>query len=279
MKIAQIDAFAAHPFRGNGAAVVLLDRPLQTRYLQQLAAECRQSETAFLLREKDEWLLRWFTPTTEVELCGHGTLAAARALSHWDELPNGHTLGLQTRSGRLTVERHDPTLGLQLPTGELVAAAIDPALTTLLGATPQRCWTSSLAYDVVLMDDLFPLAVLEVAQEQLLGRSCRGLVVMQAANGTTAADYQLRFFAPRVGIPEDPVTGSAHALVAPYWFGTTGRTSLRAEQRSARGGQLTLTQAGPHHVVLEGEASLIWDGNLQVRFPPGEGRGWQEWRS
>lgn len=275
MKIAQIDAFSARPLRGNGAAVVCLDAPLGALPLQQLAAECSQSETAFLLRQQNHWLLRWFTPTTEVALCGHGTLAAARALACWGELADGHTLRLHTRSGPLAVERHDPTFGVQLPTGQLQAAAVDPALAVLLGATPRRCWTSSLAYEVVLMDDRFPLATMAIDQEQLARRPCSGLVVMQAADGTAAADYQLRFFAPRLGIPEDPVTGSAHALVAPYWFAATGRSTLRAEQWSARGGALTLTRAGAQQVVLDGETALVWDGTVHACFPPAQDGGWQ----
>ena len=276
MKIAQIDAFSARPLGGNGAAVVRLDRPLGALPLQQLAAECGQSETAFLLRQQNRWLLRWFTPTTEVALCGHGTLAAARALACWGELANGQTLRLHTRSGPLAVKRHDPTFGVQLPTGQLQAAAVDPDLAVLLGATPRRCWTSSLGYEVVLMGDgdRFPLATMAIDQEQLRKRPCSGLVVMQAADGT-AADYQLRFFAPRLGIPEDPVTGSAHALVAPYWFAATGRSTLRAEQWSARGGALTLTRAGAQQVVLDGETTLVWDGTIHACFPPSQDGGWQ----
>ena len=276
MKIAQIDAFSARPLRGNGAAVVLLDAPLGAVALQQLAAECRQSETAFLLAQQNRWLLRWFTPTTEVALCGHGTLAAARALALWGELPDGQTLHLHTRSGPLAVKRHDPTFGLQLPTGQLQAAVIDPALVALLGATPQHRWISSLAYDVVLVDDRFPLATMAIDQEQLRKRRCQGLVVMQAADVTVAADYQLRFFAPRLGIPEDPVTGSAHALVAPYWFAATGRSTLRAEQWSARGGVLTLTRAGAQQVVLDGATALIWDGTVRAGFPPAQDKDWRE---
>ena len=280
MRIAQVDAFTTQPFGGNGAAVVLLGGPVTGRSLQALAAECAQSETAFLLPLQGQWLLRWFTPTLEVDLCGHGTLAAARALSHWGVLAPGQPMDLHSRSGALPVEQRREGFRVQLPTGQLHQAPLDPGLDQLLGTPVQQRWTSSLRYEVALVDATFPLAALTLDQDELRQRPCLGLVVMQTGPPGTAGgdcpDYALRFFAPRAGIPEDPVTGSAHALVAPYWLARTGGGLLKARQLSPRGGHLRLLQRGEDHVVLEGEAALVWSGELLAPLEPGGQQAWED---
>ncbi len=280
MRIAQVDAFTAQPFGGNGAAVVLLSDPVTGQSLQALAAECAQSETAFLLPLQGQWLLRWFTPTLEVDLCGHGTMAAARALSHWGVLAPGQALDLHSRSGPLPVEQRGAGFRVQLPTGQLHKAPLDSGLDQLLGTPVQQRWTSSLRYEVAMVESTFPLATLALDQDQLRQRPCLGLVVMQAGQLATAGaespDYLLRFFAPRAGIPEDPVTGSAHALVAPYWLARTGRTLLNARQVSRRGGRLRLWQRGEDQVVLEGETALVWSGELMANLEAGGQRLWED---
>ena len=280
MRIAQVDAFTAQPFGGNGAAVVLLSEPVTGQSLQALAAECAQSETAFLLPLQGQWLLRWFTPTLEVDLCGHGTMAAARALSHWGVLAPGQAMDLHSRSGPLPVEQRGAGFRVQLPTGQLHQVPLDPGLDQLLGTSVQQRWTSSLRYEVAMVESAFSLATLALDQDQLRQRPCLGLVVMQAGHVATAGaespDYLLRFFAPRAGIPEDPVTGSAHALVAPYWLARTGRTLLNARQVSRRGGRLRLWQRGEDQVVLEGETALVWSGELMANLEPGGQRLWED---
>jgi len=280
MRIAQVDAFATRPFGGNGAAVVLLAGPVTGQSLQTLAAECAQSETTFLLHLRGQWLLRWFTPTLEVDLCGHGTLAAARALSHWGVLAPGQRLDLNTRSGALPVEQRGAGFRIRLPTGRLHQAPPEPGLDQLLGTPVQQRWTSSLHYEVALVDTAFPLAVLTPDQEQLRQRPCLGLVVMQAGRPDAAErdppDYALRFFAPRAGIPEDPVTGSAHALVAPYWFARTGGRLLKAQQLSRRGGCLQVLAEGGEQVALEGETALVWSGELLAGLAPGDRQDWED---
>lgn len=278
LRIAQVDAFTTRPFGGNGAAVVLLGDPVTGQSLQALAVECAQSETAFLLHLQGQWLLRWFTPTLEVDLCGHGTMAAARALSHWGVLVPGQPMDLHSRSGALPVEQVDTGFRVELPTGQLHQAPLDPGLDQLLGTPVQQRWTSSLRYEVALVGTTFPLAALALDQNKLRRRPCLGLVVMQAgtpgAAGVDCPDYALRFFAPQAGIPEDPVTGSAHALVAPYWLARTGRDLLKAEQVSRRGGRVRLLRRGEDQVVLEGETALVWSGELLATLEPG---GQQEW--
>jgi len=280
MRIAQVDAFATRPFGGNGAAVVLLTGPVTGQSLQTLAAECAQSETAFLLHLQEQWLLRWFTPTLEVDLCGHGTLAAARALSHWGVLTSGQRLDLHTRSGALPVEQWEAGFRIRLPTGRLHQAPPEPGLDQLLGTPVQQRWNSSLRYEVALVDTAFPLAALTPDQEQLRQRPCLGLVVMQAgpadAAGPAPPDYALRFFAPRAGIPEDPVTGSAHALVAPYWFARTGGRLLKAQQLSRRGGRLQVLAGGGEQVALQGETALVWSGELLAGLAPGGRQDWED---
>ena len=280
MRIAQVDAFATRPFGGNGAAVVLLSSPVTGQSLQALAAECAQSETAFLLRLQGQWLLRWLTPALEVDLCGHGTMAAARALSHWGVLTPGQRLDLHTRSGALPVEQWGAGFRIQLPTGRLDQASPEPGLEQLLGTPVQQRWTSSLRYEVALVDADLPLAALRLDQEQLRRRPCLGLVVMQASPPGTAEadppDYALRFFAPQAGIPEDPVTGSAHALVAPYWFARTGRHLLKAQQLSRRGGRLRLLARGGDQVALEGETAMVWSGELLADLAPGGRQDWED---
>ena len=280
MRIAQVDAFTTQPFGGNGAAVVLLSGPMTGQSLQALAAECAQSETAFLLHLQGQWLLRWFTPTLEVDLCGHGTMAAARALSHWGVLAPGQSMDLYSRSGPLPVEQRGAGFRVQLPTGQLHQAPLDPGLDQLLGTPVQQRWTSSLRYEVALVEASFPVATLALDQDRLRQRPCLGLVVMQAGHPATAGvespDYLLRFFAPQAGIPEDPVTGSAHALVAPYWLAHTGRTLLKARQVSRRGGCLRLWQRGENQVVLEGESVLVWSGELLANLEPGGQRLWED---
>lgn len=280
MRIAQVDAFTTQPFGGNGATVVLLSDPVTGQSLQTLAAECAQSETAFLLPLQGQWLLRWFTPTLEVDLCGHGTMAAARALSHWGVLAPGQAMDLHSRSGPLPVEQRGAGFRVQLPTGQLHQAPLDPGLDQLLGTPVQQRWTSSLRYEVAMVESAFPLATLALDQDQLRQRPCLGLVVMQAGRiattGAESPDYLLRFFAPRAGIPEDPVTGSAHALVAPYWLARTGHTLLNARQVSRRGGRLRLWRRGKDQVVLEGETALVWSGELLANLEPGGQRLWED---
>lgn len=286
MRIAQVDAFTTQPFGGNGATVVLLSGPVAGQSLQALAAECAQSETAFLLHMHGQWLLRWLTPTVEVSLCGHGTMAAARALSHWGVLAAGQRMDLHSRSGPLPVEQRGAGFRIQLPTGQLHQVPLDSGLDQLLGTPVQQRWTSSLRYglgrviEVALVDATFPLAELALDQDQLRQRPCLGLVVMQANHPGTAGidppDYVLRFFAPQAGIPEDPVTGSAHALVAPYWLARTGSNMLKAQQLSPRGGHLRLFPRGADHVALEGETALVWSGDLLTTLEPGGQQDWED---
>jgi predicted PhzF superfamily epimerase YddE/YHI9 len=304
---------------------VLLPQPLPDADLQAIAASLKQSETAFLLRQGDQWLLRWFTPSCEVRLCGHATLAALLALGHWGWLQPGQSTIFHSRSGPLPVQlAARPPAGaagsIQLPAGELVPATLSDPLRQELerrsGAALVSSWSSSLGYWVALLSDGLSLAPLDGLAAILSGPERAGLVVMAATNSaatnsaaanaaptaagplcpapavaatpvaaTAAAhpdaassaaagqvnvnaltpDYQLRFFAPGLGIDEDPVTGSAHALVAPYWLERTGRRQVVGWQPSPRPGGMVVSAAPSGMIQLLGSGHLLWDGRLQFK--------------
>ena len=291
-----VEAFADGPCRGNGAAVVLLNQPMADGSLQAIARSLNQSETAFLLRHQDRWCLRWFTPTCEVPLCGHGTLAALLALGHWQLLAPQQE-ALWTRSGPLPVRLEFPEAPSQASAGSIVlpSAGLQPAepspplirlLLGRLGVTPLGYWASALGYRVALLPSAAPLQAMAGLAHELQGPDRAGLVLMQALDGSVGgppptvmgrpADYQLRFFAPGLGIDEDPVTGSAHALVAPFWIERLGRSPVVGWQCSSRAGGMVLETASSGMIRLSGTGHLLWNGTLQVRA---DGSGAGHWDS
>ncbi|MCX5953842.1 MAG: PhzF family phenazine biosynthesis protein [Cyanobacteria bacterium] len=296
-----IEAFGAGPCCGNGATVVRLETPAPAPWMGAIAASLRQSETAFVLRAPGErtWLLRWFTPSTEVRLCGHATLGALLALCHWGDLHPGESLRFRTRSGVLPVRLLETGRGqLDLPTGELVPTSVPEPLGRLLlqrlGQPPKAYWTSALGYRVALVAAAAPLAAMASLAHELQGDDREGLVLMQPVDDPggplvagEAADYQLRFFAPGLGIDEDPVTGSAHALVAPYWQKRLQRSRVIGWQCSDRPGGMVCESAPSGMIRLTGMGHLLWDGTLNASVPLSpEGMGnmgddgeaaWQHW--
>lgn len=285
-----IEAFSDGPFGGNGAAVVLLDRPAPAAWMQRLAASLKQSETAFLLKDGTDWLLRWFTPSCEVALCGHATLASLLALGHWKLLRPGDSLELWSRSGPLSVslDGANPRRGsVVLPSGELhpapVPAALQHLLTQRLGSGPEAFWTSALGYAVALLKPELDLAAMACIAADLPVEVRPGLVLMQALNETSPIsaarprqldelplDFQLRFFAPGLGIDEDPVTGSAHALVAPWWHQRLQRDWVVGWQCSDRPGGVVSRATSSGMIRLFGSGHLLWDGTLLTE-PQGNG--------
>jgi PhzF family phenazine biosynthesis protein len=282
-----VEAFSAIPGAGNGAAVVRLQAAADDGWLQAVAASLRQSETAFLLGDGERWRLRWFTPSCEVPLCGHATLAALLALGHWGLVVPDQPLELHTRSGALPVRLLAPPAGdrpgfgaITLPAGSLQAAAVPASLEALLQrrlATPaEGFWHSTLGYAVVLLPPTADLANLAGLAMELPAALAHGLVAMQplAAGGAAPqvagepADYQLRFFAPGLGIPEDPVTGSAHALVAPWWMERLGRSRVVGWQCSDRPGGMVCEAASSATIRLIGSGCLLWHGTLLARPAP-----------
>ncbi len=282
-----VEAFSEAPGAGNGAAVVRLPGPLSAGWMQTVAGSLRQSETAFLLRDGGRWLLRWFTPTCEVPLCGHATLAALLALGHWGDLVPDQGLAFHTRSGTLAggLERAPDGTGcgrgwITLPGGDLAAAAVPAGLESWLRRRQlggvEGFWRSRLGYAVALLPAGAPLERPQGLAADLPEDLRAGLVLMQAWTagssggeparvGDEPADYRLRFFAPGLGIPEDPVTGSAHALVAPWWMERLGRPRVVGWQCSDRPGGMVCEAASSATIRLSGSGHLLWDGTLFAR--------------
>jgi PhzF family phenazine biosynthesis protein len=255
----QVDAFTSRVFGGNPAAVVPLDRWLPDATLQALALENNLSETAFFVREAAGHHLRWFTPTQEVDLCGHATLASAHVLFELLE-PGLTRVEFATRSGTLTVTREEGgLLAMDFPARPPTRCAPPAGLAEALGARPRETLQGSrdllAVFDTeaevrALAPDMARLSALEV------------FAVVPTARGQDC-DFVSRFFGPRVGVPEDPVTGSSHCSLVPYWAQVLGKRSLFARQVSARGGELHCEAQG-ERVRIAGHAALYLEGTLRL---------------
>ena len=259
LQIVQVDAFANRPFGGNPAGVCILAEPRDERWMQDVAREMNVAETAFLHPENEGYRLRWFTPTVEVALCGHATLASAHVLWEDAHLPAGRQARFHTQSGLLTADRRDDWIELDFPATPPVAAPTPPGLAAALRVAARWVGRSKFDYlvevdseDAVrgLKPDLFALERIEA----------RGIIVTSRAT-TAGYDFVSRFFAPRSGVPEDPATGSAHCALAPFWGERLGRTAMTAYQASARGGVIRVRLAGDR-VVLGGQAVTVLRGEL-----------------
>lgn len=253
-----VDAFTRERFRGNPAGVCLLESWLPDETLLSIAAENRHSETAFVVPQGEEYALRWFTPTIEVSLCGHATLAAAHVLLVELGGP-GKDLHFQSRSGSLTVVRKGELLVLDFPARVVEPCpAIPEALAKALGSRPAEVWRAQ-SYLAV-----YPLAADIVALQpdmEALGALDAKAVIVTAPGDDV--DFVTRFFAPRLGIPEDPVTGSAQCTLAPYWSARLGKRTLSARQLSARGGELLSEYLG-ERVQIGGRAVTYMRGELEI---------------
>lgn len=256
-----IDAFTGDPFTGNPAGVCLLDRPQPDAWLQAVAREINQAETAFLLREDSGFGLRWFTPALEVELCGHATLASAHFLWEEGHLEPGATARFHTRSGLLTATRRDEWITLDFPATPVVPAEAPAQLLPALGLARATVLRSRFDYMVVLED---PAELRGMRPDlRLLGEvETRGVIVTTPSD-REGVDFLSRFFAPAAGVPEDPVTGSAHCALAPYWAGRLGRATLVGYQASPRGGMVRVEHAG-ERVRLGGKAMTVLTGTLRA---------------
>jgi PhzF family phenazine biosynthesis protein len=264
----QIDAFTSRPFAGNPAAVCVLPEPRDERWMQQVAAEMNLAETAFLVPRSNgggevSFDLRWFTPTVEVDLCGHATLASAHAL--WQEtrtLPPGDIARFHTKSGLLTATRDGDWIELNFPATPAEPADAPDALLTGLGvASPRFVGRSRFDYLVELENED---AVRALAPDLAMLRTLPGRgVIATSASASRGRDFVSRFFAPAAGVDEDPVTGSAHCCLMPYWSAKLGRTELVGEQISARGGVVKLRLDGDR-VRLAGQAVTVLRGQLDA---------------
>jgi PhzF family phenazine biosynthesis protein len=264
MRIFQVDSFASRPFEGNPAAVCLLDRERADGWMRRVAAEMNLSETAFLLEVGGGFRLRWFTPTTEVPLCGHATLATAHVLWETGRLSLDQVAVFETLSGRLTARRVETWIEMDLPASPAAESAPPAGCLQALGVTPS--WVGRTADRG--LGDVDHLVVLESEDavrrtrpdfQRLRGLS--GSFIVTAPPATGPFDFVSRCFAPSFGIDEDPVTGAAHCTLVPYWAGRLGRVELVGYQASARGGVVRGRLAGAR-VRIAGEAVTVLRGEL-----------------
>ena len=227
--------------------------------MQSVAAEMNLSETAFLHREGDAFRLRWFTPTVEVDLCGHATLASAHVLWEEGHLPRGERARFTTRSGALTADARDGFIELDFPASPTVVAEPPKELTQGVGAPMTFVGTTPFDYLVEIADEQTVRAL--SPDLTMLGRiPTRGIIVTARAK-TAGYDFVSRFFGPQSGVPEDPVTGSAHCALGPYWQSRLGKSAFVAHQASRRGGDVRVTCVGDR-VKLAGQAVTVLRGEL-----------------
>jgi PhzF family phenazine biosynthesis protein len=259
LRIFQIDSFTDRPFAGNPAAVCLLEKEPENSWMQLIAREMNLSETAFLVPRGGQFGLRWFTPTMEVDLCGHATLASAHFLWEQGHLATNVSARFQTRSGLLTAEKKGSWIEMDFPvtpaTPDASAGILEPALGV------KALYVGRTRFDYVVEvgseDAVRALNPDFTALRRLKGR---GVIVTSRASGV-GYDYVSRFFGPAVGIDEDPVTGSAHSCLGPFWKERLGHDGLTGFQASARGG-FVRTRCVGDRVLISGQAVTVFRGEL-----------------
>lgn len=260
-KIIVVDAFTDRPFAGNPAAVCVLEGPAPEDWMKDVAREMNLAETAFLhpLTEAGSFSLRWLTPTVEVDLCGHATLASAHVLWQDGHLPADRAARFSTRSGWLTASRRGEEIELDFPALPLDPIATPEGLIEALGAEIANAVSTRMDILVELRDEA---AVRGLAPDlgTLAKLPVRGVIATSRSSGPES-DFVSRFFAPQSGVPEDPVTGSAHCALAPYWGDRLGKTEMIGYQASARGGFVRVRREGDR-VKLGGRAVTILRGEI-----------------
>jgi len=260
LKIFQIDAFADRVFSGNPAAVCIMDAWLDASLMQQIAAENNLAETAFVVKENDQYHIRWFTPEIEVDLCGHATLASAFVLfNHY--IPHSNTIAFYShRSGPLTVDKgEDGYYVLDFPVDILDEVATVPALNKAMGIIPKETYRGKTDY-LLICDNQSTIEEINPNLFLLDKIDARGVIV--SAQGQEV-DFVSRFFAPQSGITEDPVTGSAHTTLTPYWSKKLGKNVLYAKQLSQRGGALICEDRG-ERIKISGKAVAYLQGEIEI---------------
>jgi len=258
----QVDAFTAEPFRGNPAAVCLLEEPADQNWMQSVAAEMNLSETAFVRPLDDEaYELRWFTPNQEVDLCGHATLATAHILWEESTFTPGQDAVFETRSGRLVCRKQGDFIQMDFPATPADQVVPPPELVSALGV--RALWTGQSRFDyLVCVENEEEVRSASPNFRALTEIETRGVILTSLSNDDRY-DFVSRFFAPAAGIDEDPVTGSAHCCLAPYWSQVLGKQSLVGYQTSQRGG-VVHTEVSQDRVELSGQAVTVLAGVLLV---------------
>lgn len=260
MQIIQVDAFTAVPFRGNPAAVLVLEEERDDAWMQDVAREMNLAETAFLRPVDGVWGLRWFTPVREVDLCGHATLASAHVLWETGRLRADEEAVFHTRSGRLGARRAGEWIELDFPLERPLPADPPQGLIEALGVRPRAVARNRMDY-LVEVGTADEVRAAEPDMTKLRRVEARGVIVTARADSGDSADFVSRFFAPRVGVDEDPVTGSAHCALAPWWAERLGKTEMTGYQASPRGGTVGVRVNG-ERVILAGQAITVLRGEL-----------------
>lgn len=259
LPIYQVDAFTSQLFKGNPAAVCLLNEWLPDTTMQNIAAENNLAETAFVMQEEDHIQIRWFTPTVEVDLCGHATLAAAFVLFSELNYPS-HTITFYSlRSGILKVLQSGDELYLDFPTDAIAEIDFRAEIAACCHILPQKVYKGKSDYMAIFSNEK-QIQAMSPDLSKVANLAGRGLIVTAAGS---EVDFVSRFFAPQSGINEDPVTGSAHTSLIPYWSQTLGKTKLTARQISVRGGDLTCQYEG-NRCKIGGKAKLYLKGEIQI---------------
>ncbi|MGH7470625.1 MAG: PhzF family phenazine biosynthesis protein [Longimicrobiales bacterium] len=258
--VVQVDAFADRAFAGNPAAVCIMESPRPERWMQNVAAEMNLSETAFLYPENGTYRLRWFTPATEVDLCGHATLASAHVLWEDGYLAQDRTAEFETRSGRLSARRAQDWITLDFPAKPCQPVTPPAGLLEGLGLTSARNVARNVFDYLVELDSAEQVRALRPNFSALEHVDMRGVIVTAPASDGNA-HFVSRFFAPKAGVNEDPVTGSAHCALAPYWGARLGLSTMLGHQTSRRGGVVRVELNGDR-VWLSGRAITVMRGEL-----------------
>jgi PhzF family phenazine biosynthesis protein len=257
--IFQIDAFASRRFAGNPAAVMVVDGYPADSIMQAVAAENNLAETAFLVREKDHYRLRWFTPTTEVPLCGHATLASAAVVMERLE-PTRSIVTFESASGPLIVTKTRSGYEMNFPSRPSEIVAAPPGLAQALGVTPIEVSANEFNY-MALLENAQQVRTLQPDLAMIAKLDRSGVIV--TAPGDANYDFVSRYFAPAKGIPEDPVTGGAHCMLTPYWSGRLGKTEFRAFQASPRGGEV-VCKLLEDRVEMGGACVFYLEGHAEI---------------
>jgi PhzF family phenazine biosynthesis protein len=254
----QIDAFSGELYGGNPAAVCPLERWLPDELMQKIAAENNLSETAFFVPQGDAYQLRWFTPTTEVDLCGHATLASAYVIAHILK-PRVHRIVFTSKSGPLAVDVDGDLIRLDFPADPPRPVAEPAGLEQALGLKPREVLAARIKYLLALVSEA-DVRGLTPDMAALARLDHKGVIVTAPGED---CDFVSRFFAPCLGVPEDPVTGSAHCVLVPYWAARLGKSKLHARQVSARGGELFCEMRG-ERVWMAGKAVKYLEGVIEI---------------
>lgn len=258
IKLYQVDAFTSRLFGGNPAAICILEQWLDDSLMQRIAAENNLSETAFVVQQGDGYGIRWFTPNSEVDLCGHATLAAAHVLFEHHAFPGKKIIFQSRTSGGLAVMKEDGSLTLDFPADSFEQVRAPQELVEAIGREPVEIYRGRSDY-LMIYEEQGEIEAISPDYRQLAGMDLRGIIISAPGIDT---DFVSRFFAPRLGINEDPVTGSAHTTLTPYWAKRLGRSSLSARQLSGRKGELKCRLLGDR-VHITGRAVTYLVGEIE----------------